>query len=1047
MNKFSEDNLVEKTVIDLVKKVWGDSGCHINAFSDEEDAKLGREHRGEVVLKKYLMPALEKLNPDLPKEALEQAIEELTRNRAQMTLVNANHEVYKLLRDGATVDIPSDDKEHETERVKFFDFENPENNEFLCVSQLWVTGEMYTRRPDVILFVNGIPLVLLELKASHKNLIDAYKDNIRDYKDTIPQLFWYNMGIVISNGIETKFGSLTAPFEYFNEWKKVASEDDQSKTDLRTVIAGICEKSRLMDVFENFVLFDESRGEKNKIIPRYFQYYGVNRAYERVQRRKELDGKLGVFWHTQGSGKSYAMVFLSQKVLRKMTGNYTFVIVTDRSDLDRAAYKNFATVGAVYETENNVHADSIVGLKELLSQDHRQVFTTIQKFQDIDEPISNRSDIIVMTDEAHRTQYDRMAQNMRKALPNASFIGFTGTPLLAEGEEKTRETFGDYVSIYNFGQSVKDKATVPLYYENRVPKLKNVNRNLEKDLGKVMDFYELNEQQEEKLEQEFSTFYHLITREDRLNAVARDVVSHFVGRGYNGKAMVVSVDKKTAVRMHEKVKSEWERYIAKLRIDLSQAKDGHEKRKILAQLEKHEDIDMAVIVSQSQNEIADLEPFEIDMKPIRARIQNEDLEEKFKKTDSNLRIVFVCAMWLTGFDVPNLSTLYLDKPLKNHTLMQAIARANRVAEGKTNGLIVDYIGVFKNIEKALAIYANTGKGNIDDIIRSKDELVGELVSILDTTDDFLKKESIDIDELLRAPNEEKLLLIEKYANIIMAGQSKKKHFLNLASGVHTAYRSLLPDPTAEDYYEKVTAIKVVASRVREVSLESVDVSHVKKDLEDLLDKSIQAGEYVIPHYKKLKDLSALDANALRKFFEDLDNKNLQVEKLRSELEAKIEEMVRKNRKRASFIKRLNALLDAYNSGAHDIDQLFDDLVELAKSLDEEERRAVKENLSEEELAIFDLLLKKDLNPDEVEKVRNVARELLAKLKKEKLVLDWRERESTRAGVKTTIFDILYNDLPEPAYRERDCEIRGRSVYNFVYEQYSGVTIDHVTKIL
>jgi type I restriction enzyme R subunit len=1038
MNKFSEDNLVEKTVIDLVKEVWADSECHINAFSDEDDAKLGRSHRGEVVLTKYLRPALEKLNPELPPEALDEAIEELMRDRSQMTLVNANHEIYKLLRDGASVEVTKNEDEHETERVRFFDFDTPSNNHFLCVSQFWVTGDMHTRRPDVVLFVNGIPLVLLELKASHKNLIDAYKDNIRDYKDTIPKLFWYNLGIIISNGIESRFGSMSASFEYFNEWKKLASEDDESKTDLRTIIHGISEKSRLLDLFENFVLFDESRGSKSKIVPRYFQFYGVNRGFERVQNREELNGKLGVFWHTQGSGKSYSMVFLSQKVLRKIPGNFTFVVVTDRADLDRAAYKNFATVGAVYETEERVHASSIASLHELLAQDHRQVFTTIQKFQDIDGAISERSDIIVMTDEAHRTQYDRMAQNMRKALPRASFIGFTGTPLLAEGEEKTRETFGDYVSVYNFGQSVEDKATVPLYYENRVPKLENVNENLEKDLQAVMEFYELNDEQEEKLEQEFSTFYQLITREDRLNAIARDIVSHFVGRGYNGKAMVVSIDKKTAVRMYTKVKSEWERYIAKLRMDLERAKDEHGKEKVLAKLELHENVDMAVITSQSQNEIADLEPFEIDMRPLRARMQNEDLEEEFKKADSNLRIVFVCAMWLTGFDVPNLSTLYLDKPLKNHTLMQAVARANRVAEGKTNGLIVDYVGVFKNIERALAMYANTGQTDVDDIIRSKDELIGELDAILNKTLTFLEDEQIDIEKLLTVSNEEKLLLIEAYANKIVGDVNKKKHFLNLASDLHTAYRSLLPDPTAEDYYDRVIAIKVVASRVREVSLESIDVSHVKKDLENLLDKSIQAGEYVIPQYKKLKDLSSLDADALRKFFEGLDNKNIQVEKLKNELENKIEEMVRKNRSRANFMKRLSALLDAYNSGAHDIDQLFDDLVELAKSLNEEEQRAVKENLTEDELAIFDLLVKENLNPDETEQVRKVARDLMTKLQTEKLVLDWREKEQTRASVRKAIEDILYGELPEPTYTEDDCQLRGLSVYNFVFEQYPGV---------
>lgn len=1039
MNPFSEDNLVEQTVIKLIKKVWADSECHINAYSDEDDAKLGREHRGEVVLKKFLLSALQKLNPGLTNEALEQAVEQIIRDRSHLSLVNANKEIYQLLRDGANVQMMDENGEYETERVRFFDFQNPTSNNFLCVSQLWVVGEMHTRRPDIVLYVNGIPLVLLELKASHKSLVDAYQDNLCDYKDTIPKLFWYNMGVIISNGIENKFGSLNSSYEFFNEWKKAESENDHPKTDIATFIRGLCNKQRLLDIFENFILYDKSFGETRKIVPRYFQYYGVNRAFQKVIDRRKNKGKLGVFWHTQGSGKSYSMVFLSQKVLRKIQGNFTFVIVTDRSDLDRQAYKNFANVGAIYEQE--VHAESIVHLKELLRADHRQIFTTIQKFQDISGAISERDDIIVMTDEAHRTQYDLMAQNMRRALPKTSFIGFTGTPLMAKGEEKTRETFGDYVSQYNFGDSVRDGATVPLYYENRVPRLKNVNERLEQDIGKVMDFYEFNSEEEEKLEQEFSTFYHLVTREDRLNIIARDIVEHFVGRGYDGKAMVVSIDKKTAVRMYTKVRTEWERYLGKLRMGLSRTSDEYEKGKIEEKLIKHEHVDMAVMLSQSQNEIADLEPFGIDMRPLRERINKKtsadgkviSLEEEFKEADSNLRIVFVCAMWMTGFDVPNLSTLYLDKPLKNHTLMQAIARANRVSPGKRNGLIVDYIGVFRNIEKALAIYASTSSGD-DKIIRSKSELIGELESALGNGKEFLRGEKVDLAKIISTPAEEKLLLIEYAANAIVENKAKKKKFLNLAADIQNTYLAVLPDPVANDYYKEVTAFRVIASRVRNVGLVNMDVSQAKKDLEDLLDRSIQAGEYVVSQHKRLRNLSSLDADALRDFFAKLDNKNLQAESLSAELKEKIEEMVRRNRKRAKFVERLNLLLKEYNSGAHDINQLLNDLMELAKDLNEEEQRAIKEGLTEDELAIFDLLRKENLDPDEIVKVRLVAKELLEKLK-EKLVPGWRDFEPLRAGIKITISDVLFPKLPEPTYSDKNCESKGLEIYNFVYENY------------
>lgn len=1036
MNPFTEDNLIEQTVIKLLKEVWADSDCHINAYSDEEDAKLGRAHRGEVVLKKYLLPALEKLNTGLSAETLGQAMEELTRDRSHLSLVKANQEIYKLLRDGANVHVPRADGGSDTERVRFFDFDTPTSNHFLAVSQLWVVGDMYTRRPDVVLFVNGIPLVLMELKASHKSLVDAHRDNIRDYKDTIPKLFWYNMGVIISNGIENKFGAFTAEYEFFNEWKKAEGEDDSPKTDIATMLLGVCDKTRLLDIFENFVLFKDGKGgEIKKILPRYFQYFGVNRAFENVVHRKEKSGRLGVYWHTQGSGKSFSMVFLSQKVLRKVTGNFTFVVVTDRTQLDGQVYSDFANVGAVYEPE--VRALSIADLHKLLAEDHRQIFTTIQKFQDIDGPISEREDIIVMTDEAHRSQYDRMAMNMRKALPNASFIGFTGTPLMADGEQLTAETFGDYVSKYNFGQSVADGATVPLYYENRVPRLENVNDNLEKDIGAVMDHYELNDEEEEKLEQEFSQFYHVVTREDRMNVIARDIVKHFVGRGYDGKAMVVSLDKKTAVRMYDKVKKEWEHYLGKLRVDLGHATDERERGKIEEQLERHEKVDMAVMFSlgQNQNEIADMKEFEIDVMPIRERIIHGELEDKFKDANSDLRIVFVCAMWLTGFDVPNLSTLYLDKPLKNHTLMQAIARANRVAdEGKKNGLIVDYIGVFKNIQRALALYAGSGM-KPEDIIRDKADLVEALKVILSDVKKFLEAEGLHLDELLKAEAEGKILLIEKFANTLIEQKEKKKKFLSLASDLQSAYQSVLPDPHAEDYYLEVKAVHVIASRIRDVGVQSVDVSQVKKDLEDLLDRSIQAGEYVIPPQKKMKDLSALNADALAQFFAGLENKNLQAESLTAELTAKIEEMVKKNKKRAQFMKRLNSILAEYNSGAHDIDQFFDELMDLAKSLSKEEQRAVKEGLSEEELAIFDLLQKDALNPDEVEKVRVVSRELLAKLKAERLVSDWREFDPLRAGVKTTIDGLLYAELPQPTYTEMDCQVKGLEVYNFVYEHY------------
>jgi type I restriction enzyme, R subunit len=1036
MNQFSEDNLIEKTAIKIFGELWGAENF-VNAYSEEGDGELGRENQGQVVLVKYLRPALKRLNPDLSEDIIEQAIEILTKDRSALSLVNANHNIWQLLRDGVEVEFINDDNETEAVRVKVIDFDDPENNDFLLVSQLWVTGDLYKRRPDLVGFVNGLPLLLVELKASHKNLRNAYQDNIRDYKDTIPHIFWYNAFIIISNGIEGKMGTVTSAYEHFNAWKKIENEDEEARIGMETTIRGACSKDRFLDILENFTLFDDTRGERIKIVSRYFQLFGVNNSFERIKNKKEGENQLGVFWHTQGSGKSYSMIFLSQKVLRKLRGNFTFVVVTDRKELDKQIYERFASCSAVQKEE--VHAESIRHLRELLQEDHRYIFTIIHKFgtREGERPpvLSERDNVIVMTDEAHRTQYDRLAQNMRIALPRASFIGFTGTPLMAE-EEKTRETFGDYVSIYNFSQSVEDNSTVPLYYENRVPKLENINPDIQKDLNRVLDFYDLNPEEEEKIEREFSTFYKLITREDRLNKIAEDIVAHFTERGYDGKAMVVSIDKKTTIRTYIKVKEQMERYIVKLRIALSNTEDEREKAKIEEKLRKYENLDMAVVVSQDQNEIAEMKSFGIDVKPIRERMINEDLEKKFKDPSSNLRIAFVCAMWITGFDVLNLSTLYLDKPLKNHTLMQTITRANRVFPGKNHGLIVDYIGVFRNLQKALSIYAIPEKGNVspEDIIKGKGELVNVLQSIVNKTKDILREKGLDINDLLEAKNEEKIRLVDFFTNKILENEEGKRKYLNIVTDAAGYYQAILPDPAAEKFYKEISALKVIASRVREVVSKDIDVSQVKKDLEDLLDKSIKAGEYVIRDASRITDLSSIDFEGLRKFFEDTENKNIVAGKLSTEIEDKIKKMTKKNKTRKKFMERLNKLLDDYNSGSKNVDEFFDQLVDLAKDLNKEEERAIKENLSEEELAIFDLLKKENLNPDEIKKVKEVAKELIERLKEEKLVLDWKKREETRADVKVTIEEILYNNLPKP-YTEPDCEKKSKEIYFHIYDSY------------
>jgi type I restriction enzyme, R subunit len=452
--QYTEDQLVEQPAIELFEQLGWD---HVNAYSETlgPDGTLGRDNKSEVFLTRRLRAAIERLNAGMPAEAVDQAVGEITKPRTVMHYARANQEIHDLLRNRVEVSVRQPDGTTLPEKLTVIDWENPENNDFLLVSQLWVHSDLYHRRTDLIGFVNGIPMVFIELKASHRNLKHAYEDNLRDYRDAIPHLFIPNGFLVLSNGSETKVGTVTSDWEFFSEWKKINSEGEEGSVSLETVVRGMCTKERLLDLIENFVAFQDRPGGFVKLLARNHQYLGVNNALSRMEELRhapaEERGRLGVFWHTQGSGKTLSMLFFSQKVLRKMPGNWSFVIVTDRNDLDEQAYKEFLWAGVV--TEKHVQATGSTHLRQLLSEDHRYVFTLIQKFRTdkgaVHPIVSERDDVIVITDEAHRTQYDTLALNMRNALPNAGFLGFTGTPLIA-GEERTREVFGDYVSIYNF---------------------------------------------------------------------------------------------------------------------------------------------------------------------------------------------------------------------------------------------------------------------------------------------------------------------------------------------------------------------------------------------------------------------------------------------------------------------------------------------------------------------------------------------------------------------------------------------------------------------
>jgi type I restriction enzyme R subunit len=678
---FTEDHLVEQPAIRLFDELGWQT---VSALEEQLGpiGTLGRETRSEVILNPRIRAVLEHLNPSLPTEAISYAITEVARDRSAMSLAAANRELWELLRDGVKVSVPDRERGgHKTERLRVIDWENPQANDFLLVRQMTVMGDLYTCRPDLIGFVNGLPFVVIELKKPGVPARQAFDENLTSYKhlqNGIPALFWYNAFMIASNGGDSRLGSLTADWERFTEWKRIEREDEPRRVSLEVMIRGLCEPTRLLDFVENFTLFSEHKTGLVKAIAQNHQYLGVNSAIRAtLAARAAGHGRGGVFWQTQGSGKSFAMVFFAQKILRKVPGNWTFVIVTDRVELDEQIAKTFAACGAVSDA-NACHAETGAELRELLAGNNRYVFTLIHKFQ-TPEVQCDRHDVIVLTDEAHRTQYDTLALNMRSALPNALFLAFTGTPLIA-GEERTREVFGDYVSIYDFQQSVEDGATVPLYYENRTPELHLDNPNLNDDIYNVIEDADLSEEGERKLERELGRQYHLITRDDRLETIAKDLVQHFLGRGFQGKAMVVSIDKPTAYRMYEKVQKYWKAERQRVWKALTPTGlDGDKRAELTERLNVLDTTDKAVVVSPGQNEIEQMKNWGIDIVPHRKRMNDEALDEKFKDPADSLRLVFVCAMWLTGFDAPSCSTIYLDKPMRNHSLMQTIAREPRLS--------------------------------------------------------------------------------------------------------------------------------------------------------------------------------------------------------------------------------------------------------------------------------------------------------------------------------------------------------------------------------
>ena len=1042
---YSEDNLIQRSTAQLLEEELGWKS--VMAWDAEKlgvDGTLGRQSYGEVLLVRHFKAALRALNPWLTEAQTEEAVERMTEHLSSQTLMQINEQKYSYIRDGVPVTRQKTSGETETVRAKVIDFQSAEKNEFLCVRELWVYGTGYRRRTDIVGYVNGLPLLFMELKNHDVAVEDAFTQNYRDYLDTVPQLFYHNAFIMFSNGLEARVGTIDSKWEFFSEWKRLA-ETDEGSIELPTMLRGICKKENFIDLLENFILYDHSDGRTVKIMARNHQYLGVNQAVEMYRNRKLLGGKLGVFWHTQGSGKSYSMLFLSRKIRRKFEGSPTIVILTDRDELNKQISDTFENCGLLgAQKAKQFIAQSGEDLRTKLMGNPSFIFSLIQKFNQPNAAlIYPDHDIIVMSDEAHRTQNGIFADNMMHMLPTAHRIGFTGTPLLSN-DNITARTFGGYVSVYDFKRAVEDKATVPLYYENRGEKLQELkNPEINAEIAARLDEEDLDPSQQAKLEQEFAQEVHLLTAEKRLRVVAQDFVRHYSDLWTSGKAMVVSFNKVTCVRMYNYAQEYWKKEMSTLRKQIEANPYQQETQELRRKLQWMEQTEMAVVISQEQNEIQTFKKWRLDITPHRTKMEKRELDKEFKDADSPLRVVFVCAMWLTGFDVKSLSCLYIDKPMKAHTLMQTIARANRVAEGKTNGLVVDYIGIVKALRQALADYTATPDGNEhgNDPTVDKTELVKHVNETIAAAEEYLNDHGFRLLQLIEAESFQKLALLKQAANAMCETTEIRKSFCTFATTLLKLWKYLDREDITTEMKQKKDAIEAIWKELQKKRKHS-DITDLSVAINDIVNEHLEVdteGTATTAADSKRFDISGIDFNLLQREFAKSKEKNLILRDIQELLQERIARMLAENPSRVNFYEKYQEIIKAYNQEQNraSIEKTFEELMNLSHSLTVEQKRYVHEGFkSDEELALYELLLKDNLTKAEIKKLKLVAAELLEKIKAELQNMSCPfDKPSTKAAIIVTIRDTLWQELPD-SYPEDSIGFYRDQVYNFVSQRYN-----------
>lgn len=964
----------------------------------------------EVILRDCFESSMMKINKGITPSIIDEAYKQI-KDLGLLKLEEKNYAFHKYAIEGVPVPYQVDG-ENKTYTVKIFDFENPESNDFKVINQYTII-EYKNKRPDILIFVNGIPVVLFELKNTSKdytNIEQAYKQ-IRNYQLDIPSLFQYNAFNVISDGLETKVGTITSDFTRYMSWKSENGEKpEEGVIDFfTTVLNGMFPKERLLDLIRNFIVFQDSKGKTIKILAGYHQYFAVRKAVDRTLAAiEEKTGKVGVVWHTQGSGKSFSMVFYSGLVVSNPEfENPTIVVLTDRNDLDNQLFSTFAASSKLLLRQTPKHAESRQELKELLDvKAGGIIFTTIQKFEESDDVLNDRRNIIVMADEAHRSQYgldaklDKetgawkygFAKHMRGALPNATFIGFTGTPIDMK-DKSTIEVFGNYIDIYDMTQAVDDGATVPIYYENRTAKLKlnaDLLKKIDAEYAKLAE--DSTELEIEKSKSDMSSIEAVIGSKERLDMLTDDIIAHYEDRQYvlTGKAMIVCMSRRIAVRLY--------------RMLLAKRPDWDSKVKLVLTSSNQDPEDWHDIIGNKQ--------------------YRDQLAIEFKKEDSEFKIAIVVDMWLTGFDVPSMATMYIDKPMKGHNLMQAIARVNRVYKDKEAGLIVDYIGMAAELKSALNQYTKRDQDKVPDLGIAYSICMAKLEIMRDFFYGHDYKDFFGDDETTR------LKAIADGVNFAFGfEEDEKKEFIREATALsqaETLCRSLIDFPTKKEieYFKCIKAGLCKVGGRGKITSNEINARIIRM-LEDAIEQDgvfnifAQAG-------KKNPEISLLSDEYMARI-RKMKHKNIAAEMLRSLLEDNIRIFARTGVVKSQlFSEKLKNVLKSYNNRLITSAEVIEELLNLSKEMTEAYAAGDDKGLTQEELAFYDALV---ADPEVLRKMEDatlveMAHELTDLIRKSRTV-DWDKKESARAYMRTQVKHLLrkYKYPPEKAKGAVDIVIK------------------------